>query len=147
MVKILPKYEICDRLTTEVASVWVEYDHPNREIFMPIGYDKGKDDGLKHYRRYYTDELENVKDTGDEFIVDTPFVKRQIKRAKKLKSGGLIGSLFGGDTDTMEEYASIDTGYFKGMVRTYNPEEYAETKDAIAADLKDLLEAVSIVFR
>ena len=47
---------------------------------MPIGYNKKKpvkkEEEIKHYRRYYTDELELIEDSPGEKIVNTPFIKR-----------------------------------------------------------------------
>ena len=45
---------------------------------MPIGYDRTKDDGIKHYRRYYPDELENI----EEVMQKSPFLKENIYRMK-----------------------------------------------------------------
>ena len=90
---------------------------------MPIGYNKNKpekkEDEKKHYRRYYTDELENIEDSPGEKIVNTPFSKREIYRAKPVKAGGHIGTLFGGD-EAEEEFARVYSGYFKGMIRCFN---------------------------
>ena len=43
-------------------SIEVEVNPPPKEMFMEIGHDRTPGAGEKHYRRYYSDELENVKD-------------------------------------------------------------------------------------
>jgi len=61
-IKVDPQYQWDERLGIDV-----ECDIPDPKLFMPLGYDRkpkegGKrspDDIKKHYRRYYTQELEN----------------------------------------------------------------------------------------
>lgn len=64
---------------------------------MELGHDRSPGSGDKHYRRYYTDELENIKDPFGEFLIESPFLAESITRMKQVKSGGLLGGLFGGD--------------------------------------------------
>ena len=73
---------------------------------------------MKHYRRYYPDELENVKDKYGIPIINSPFIKELIYRSKPVKQGGFLGNLFSGDGGA--EYVSINVGYFKGTIRCYN---------------------------
>ena len=124
---VYPEYEINKRLSTPIKTIYKEINEPSESLFMPIGYNKAKpetpEEEIKHYRRYYTDELENIETSPGEFIVNSPFVKRDIFRAKPVKSGGIMGGLFGGD-DAEEEFSRVYTGYFKGMVRCYNEKDY-----------------------
>jgi len=126
--------------------IYREINIPPKNLFMPIGYNKkkpeNKEEEIKHYRRYYNDELEFIEDKPGEFIVNTPFVKREIYRAKPVKSGGLIGGLFGGD-DVEEEFSRVYTGYFKGMVRCYNKEEYDASKNEINNAFKELIDMIT----
>lgn len=53
--KIMPTYKINERLMIDV-----EDSKPPPDVFMPVGYNREPKDGLKHYRKFFTDELENV---------------------------------------------------------------------------------------
>jgi len=53
-----------------------------------------------------------------------------------------MGGLFGGD-DVEEEFSRVHTGYFKGMVKCYNEDEYKEIKDKINEEFKGLVKLVS----
>ena len=39
-----------------------EAERPPASVFKEVGHDPVPEAGIKHYRRYYPDELENVKD-------------------------------------------------------------------------------------
>ena len=54
---IYPKTKFDERLMVER-----ECDVPDTKLFMELGFNKTKEDNLKHYRRYYNDELENCKE-------------------------------------------------------------------------------------
>ena len=56
---------------------------------MPIGFDEDKDTKRKHYRQYFNDELELVKEI---FPTTSPFNTYDLKRGQTrgLKSGGLF---------------------------------------------------------
>ena len=109
----MPIYKYDERLNIDR-----EVNPPPSSLFKAIGYDKNPSDEVKHYRRYYPDELENVKDKYGIPIVNSPFIKENLYRSKPVKSGGLLGNLFSGDSGS--EYVSINVGYFKGTIRCYN---------------------------
>lgn len=54
---ILPIYEKDERLKMDR-----EVDPPPASLFMGLGFNKTPDEKKRHYRRYYPDELENVKE-------------------------------------------------------------------------------------
>lgn len=54
---IKPEYKFDDRLNIDK-----EINHPPSSLFIALGYNKSKKDQTKHYRRFYPDELEKVKD-------------------------------------------------------------------------------------
>ena len=54
---IMPKYA-----HDNVLDIDRETDVPPREVFIGLGWDEDKDTGRKHYRRFYPDELEKVKE-------------------------------------------------------------------------------------
>lgn len=117
--KVMPLYKYDERLKIDR-----EVDFPPSSLFKAIGYDKNPSDEVKHYRRYYPDELENVKDKNGMPIINSPFIKETIFRSKPVKSGGLLGNLFSGDTGS--EFISINVGHFKGTIRCFNEEIKAE---------------------
>lgn len=57
---IYPKYVYEDRIKVQVEAM----PKPPNTIYFEVGYDKETPTepvlGMKHYRRYYDDELENI---------------------------------------------------------------------------------------
>ena len=104
--KIMPSYKINERLMIDV-----EDSPPPADVFMAVGYNREPKDGLKHYRKFYTDELENVK----EVMPTKPFLEEMVFRMKE--SGGLFGG-----SDDAKDNVSIDAGKFKGLVKVYRKE-------------------------
>jgi len=49
-------------------------------MFMELGHDRSPGSGDKHYRRYYRDELENIKDAFGEPLIETPFLAESVTR-------------------------------------------------------------------
>ena len=47
-----------------------EYNIPPDSIFIALGWDPTPEDKRKHYRRFYDDELEKVKEVME---LETPF--------------------------------------------------------------------------
>lgn len=45
-------------------------------LYIGIGWDETPEDKRKHYRRYYPDELENVK----ELMGEAPFIQYDLKK-------------------------------------------------------------------
>ena len=80
----------------ERLKIEVEVNKPPASLFKEVGYDSKPGEGKKHYRRYYPDELENVKDDKGNSLIKSPFLSEEITRAKQVKSGGLLAGLFGG---------------------------------------------------
>jgi len=74
----------------------VEKEKPPLSLFKELGYDPEPGAGVKHYRRFYPEELENVK-INDGKLFTSPFLTEEIYRAVPTKQGGLFGGLFGGD--------------------------------------------------
>ena len=59
-----------------------EFEIPPPSIFKAIGHDPHPDAGIKHYRRYYPDELEKIKDESGDSLVNSPFISEPICRAQ-----------------------------------------------------------------
>ena len=53
----MPKYEHDDVLDCDR-----EIDKPPESLFIGLGWDEDSTTQRKHYRRFYPDELENVKE-------------------------------------------------------------------------------------
>ena len=54
---VAPEYQLHNRL-----KVYCEVNPPPEELYLPLGWDEDKDTGRKHYRMYFNDELENIKE-------------------------------------------------------------------------------------
>jgi hypothetical protein len=54
---VMPKYTHDDLMDVDR-----EEDVPPPQMFIGLGWDEDKDTRRKHYRRFYPDELENVKE-------------------------------------------------------------------------------------
>jgi hypothetical protein len=78
---ILPKYKFDDRLKLDR-----EVDSPPPSLFIPLGFNENKLAGNKHYRRYYPDELEDVR----EVIPRKPFHEERIFRGQ-TRAGSFFG--------------------------------------------------------
>lgn len=83
----MPKYKLDERLKVDR-----EHSMPPKALFMPLGYDEDRETQRKHYRQYFNDELELVKEI---FPNVSPFNTYDLKRGQTrgLKAGGLF-SLF-----------------------------------------------------
>ena len=117
----MPSYKWDERLKIDV-----EVDPPPPSLFKGVGHDPTPKAGIKHYRRYYADELENIKDDNDRLLIESPFISEQLTRAEKPKQGGLLGGMFGGGDD--EPMTVVNVGFFKGIVKCFNQELMQERK-------------------
>jgi hypothetical protein len=70
----MPKYE-----HDEIMDVDREKEVPARELFIGLGWDEDVDTKRKHYRRFYPDELENVKEV---LPRASPFNQYELKRGQ-----------------------------------------------------------------
>ena len=138
---LYPKYQYDERLKIDR-----EVEPPPASLFKEIGFDpKPADCGitdpenkhthkrLKHYRRYYPDELENVKDEkGDGMLIESPFLTEKITRASLSKSGGLLAGLFGSAEACAADMTVQEVGDFKGICRCYNESLLLERKEEVS---------------
>lgn len=77
---------------------------------------------VKHYRKFYDDELEN----NTEIFNRQPFHKFTLTRGQSRGlSKGIFGSLFGGGAQDESGFESSlkEVGYFKGRIEAYNEED------------------------
>lgn len=110
---IWPSYKFDERLMVDR-----EVDIPPANMFFELGYNRTKEDKIKHYRRFYTNELELVEEV---MPGGSPFMREPAYRMEQ-ESAGLFG---GGDNDS-ENNKSVVSGYFKGLVAMYNEERKAK---------------------
>lgn len=86
-VIVMPKYELDARLKVDR-----EFGIPSSELFIGLGWDENKETKRKHYRQYYPDELEYVKEI---FPKPSPFNTFNLKKGQSRGlSGGGFMSLF-----------------------------------------------------
>ena len=71
---ILPAYSFDERL-----KINREIDPPPPSLFIGLGFNASPEDKKRHYRRYYPDELENVK----EVIPEKPFHECTVIRGQQ----------------------------------------------------------------
>jgi hypothetical protein len=95
-----PKYKLDERL-----QVHREVDMPPENMFIGLGWDETPEDNRKHYRRFYNDELEFVKDV---MPVVTPFHEFIIKKGQtRGASAGLFSMFSAPKTDESGEVSTV----------------------------------------
>ena len=133
-----PKYKQDDRL-----GVNVEYNKPPINLFEPLGWDRVPGVSReKHYRRFYTQELETVTN-----IMKRPsdFDQYELKKGQvRGASTGLFGGLF--KKQNKDENGEISTskscGKFKGLIkvtRTSKIQHQQEDISKLLGKVYDLL--------
>ena len=108
---VMPSYECdtfleCDR----------EINKPPESQYIGLGWDEDSSTERKHYRRFYNDELENVKDV---LGIGSPFNTYQITRGQSRGAkAGLLASIFNEVKE--DESGQVDTtevmGKFKAVI-------------------------------
>lgn len=73
-----PKYR-----NDPVLNVAREITKPPEGLYIGLGFDDLPEDNRKHYRRYYPDELENIK----ELMPNAPFIEYPLKRGQTRGAG------------------------------------------------------------
>ena len=107
---IMPKYKFDNRL-----KISRECDKPPKELYIGVSFDPTPESKQKHYRKYYEDELENIK----EIMPKSPFQEYEIKRGQ---SRGLSKSWFFKDKfdDSGQVSSEKVVGEFKAIVTVEN---------------------------
>ena len=84
-VIIMPTYIQDPRLKVDRES----YPAPPESLFIGLGWDEDSSTKRKHYRQYYNDELENIKEV---FPEKSPFTSFDIIRGQQrgIAKGGLL---------------------------------------------------------
>jgi len=137
----MPKYKQDARLKVDR-----EEAAPPNAVYIGLGWDEDRHTNRKHYRQYYTDELENIKDI---FPQPSPFNSLELKKGQ---SRGLSKGFFSSLMRTAKKDASGQdstekvVGYFKGIVEVESREDkyaYNERKRELLDDLIDKLKRIS----
>jgi len=61
----MPEYELDEKMCIDR-----EIKVPSKDLFIGLGWDEDRETKRRHYRRYYPDELENVREV---LPVESPF--------------------------------------------------------------------------
>lgn len=133
---IYPTYHLDERL-----KIYREDVPPPKDAFIAIGYDPKPDSRQKHYRRFYEDELENIK----EVIPKAPFQSFDVLRGQ---SRGLSKGWFTNkQTDEAGQVTNVKkVGQFKGIVSIVNKERedgFKVVKETRINILKESLNTLS----
>lgn len=138
---IWPKYERdtileCDR----------EINKPPESQFIGLGWDEDATTNRKHYRRFFPDELENIKDV---LAISSPFQSYEIKRGQ---SRGAKASLWASLMNEVKEDESGEVstlelvGKFKAVIEVEVKEEkelYFMEKEELFRKMQNSLKALA----
>ena len=96
---------------------------PPESQYIAVGWDEDATTERKHYRRFYPDELENVKEV---LHIASPFMTYEIKRGQSRGAkAGLLASLF--NEVKQDESGQVSTeevmGKFKAVIEVEVREE------------------------
>ncbi len=121
---VMPQYELDKRL-----NVHREVNLPPDSIFMGLGWDENPENKRRHYRRYYPDELENIKEV---MPIPSPFDQYDIKKGQSRGASKGWFSFGAKKEDESGELSSEQVvGRFKGIVTVQSDNDkkaYAERK-------------------
>lgn len=138
---IQPTYSMDERL-----KVMREINSPPETLFLGLGWDETPESKTKHYRRFYPQELETVKEC---MPVPSPFETFDLKKGQSRgasKGWSLFGS--GQKTDASGETSTEQVvGKFKGTVTVQTEEDrkdYADKKNELIEQLKAKLNTLSL---
>lgn len=120
---------------------------PPSAVYIGLGWDEDRNTKRKHYRQYYSDELENVTDI---FPQKSPFNSLELKKGQ---SRGLSKGFFSSLLRTAKKDASGQdstekvVGYFKGIIEVESREDkykYTQRKQQLLEDLVRKLKQISM---
>lgn len=126
---ILPKYK-----RDEVLDCDRETEKPPETLYIALGWDEDATTERKHYRRFYPDELENVKEV---LAIASPFQTYEIKRGQtRGASAGFWASLMNEVKEDESGQVSTEElmGKFKAVIEVEvkeEKEEYFQEKEQL----------------
>ena len=136
----------------ERLGVLIEVDKPHPKLFMELGWDRKPsltEVGQKHYRKFYSHELENVKEI---MSAPTVFDVCEIKRGQSrgADDDNPLGAVFRMFSKVKtDDSGELDTeqvvGKFKGLVSVATVEHkhlYAESKAKLINKMYDRLSRI-----
>jgi hypothetical protein len=130
---IYPTYKFDERLKVDR-----EVDIPDPNMFFELGYNRTPEDKIKHYRRFWTNELELVEEV---MPGGGPFMLEPAYRMEQKNAG-----LFGGGDDDSENNVSVVSGHFKGMVAIYNEERRAIREEKMIKGVLEIKEKLKTAY-
>jgi len=107
-------------------------------MYLGLGWDEDRTTKRKHYRQYYQDELENIKEV---FPQPSPFNTEKIIRGQSrgISKGGLMSMFKSQKQDESGQVSTIQTvGYFKRIIEIESKidrREYASEKEKLIKKL------------
>ena len=130
---VFPKYKMDERL-----KIYKEVDPPSSKLYIGLGWDENRDSNVKHYRKYYEDELENDREL---FASVSPFNTYTMKKGQARGASTGMFSAAKKD-DSGQASTEVSVGIFKGIIEVENKEDkekYLKKKDILLDDLKSLV--------
>ena len=119
----MPEYALDERL-----KVHREVNVPPESMYLGLGWDENPETKKKHYRRFYVQELEKIKEV---MPVESPFASFDIMRGQ---SRGASKSWWPfaakpKEDDSGEVTNEHSVGKFKGIVTVQSEDDLAAYKD------------------
>ena len=136
---IMPQYTF-----DKILNVFREYKKPPESLYIGLGHDENPpEDKVKHYRRYYPDELENVKEL---LPNPSPFTSYVIKRGQtRGASGGWWPFGKAKEDESGEASTEQEVGIFKCLIdvvsenqKKQHMDEKDDRLDMIISKLNDI---------
>ena len=139
---IMPKYKHDDVLDCDR-----EIKKPPETLYIGLGWDEDSTTKRKHYRRFFNDELENVKAV---LHFASPFQTYEIKRGQSRgASAGLWASLMGEVKEDASGQVSTEElmGKFKAVIEVEVKEEkekYFIEKEELFQEMQEALRKLAL---
>ena len=132
---MMPKYKLDKRLKVDREDMEFK---PSVDTYIGLGWDEDATTLRKHYRQYYNDELENIKEI---FPVKSPFHSIELKKGQSRGiSKGLFSSLLKKKKkdESGQDSSEKVVGIFKGIVEVESRDD-RRNYDILKAKLVDNL--------
>ncbi len=138
---LYPKYVYEDRIKVQVEAM----PKPPNTLYFEVGFDKEtpekSGDGMKHYRRYYDDELENIPELFPKAAFHTVNIMRGQSRGL---SKGWFSFFIKQKTDESGQSTNEKiVGQFKGRILVENPSDKERFKMQKERDMKTVYQLLN----
>ena len=111
------EYELDERL-----NAFRECNIPPDSLYIGLGWDENPEQSRKHYRKYYPDELENVRDV---MPVPSPFDQYNIKRGQSRGASKSFFSFKAKEDESGAVTTEKVVGKFKGLINIVSENDRA----------------------